>query len=380
MNKQVCSIVVNEFFGEARAWLEARALVKAGYQVTILALHEPGMPTYELMDGFEVRRIPLRLRRFPRSRPVQLIKYLEFVPRFVAAAVRLKPIVCHCHGLHALPVGYLVSKLTGAKVVYDSDELESAFPNPRWFAWASRQVEHFLIRRVDGVVTVCDATADALVKQDGIPRPVVVRPAPEYVDEVSGNRIREQLNLPQEKKIVLYQGGLLHDRKLESLVEAMRWVNRQAVLVFIGSGPENQFLQDRVQALGLGERVYFLDFGPIEERLYSMGSADLGVDCRPPILVHNLYALPQKLFEYIMAEIPVVFSDLPETRRIIHEYGVGEVFDPSNARTFATAINEILGNEEKYRRMKENTKRAKKILNWENESRKLIEIYEELLG
>jgi len=379
MEKRVCLIVFHEFTTDSRILRETKSLVDGGYKVSIFALHQDGLPEHEQVYGAEVHRIHLKSRGLPRRRIIQLIKYMEYLPKAFVAIREKAPSICHCYGLYALPVGYLISKWTGAKLIYDSPELESAFLNPAWFRWLSRQLEHFLIRRVDKVITVCDSIANELAKQDGIEKPTVVRNIPEYADIANSNKIREILHISRDKKIILYQGGLLPDRKLGTLVRAMPLINDEAILVFMGSGEARAELEKAIEEENLRPRVKFMDRVPPLDLLSYTSSADIGVCPRAKTSLNNYYSLPNKLFEYIMAELPVAVSNFPEMSKIVEQYGVGVVFDPEDVKDIARAINELLEDREKYAQMKENTKRAKKVLNWENESRKLLEIYEELL-
>ena len=379
MDAKVCMLVLNEFTHDARILREARALVKAGYDVSVFALHKNGLPERERVNGVQVRRIRLGSRRLPKTRAIQLIKFTEYALRAIPAIRKMVPSICHCHDLYALPIAYLIAKWDGAKLIYDSHELESAFPNPTWFRWISRQLEHFLIKRVDKVITVSDSIANEMVKQDSIKKPAVIRNMPEYVDMTGGNRIKEVLGIAEDKRIVLYQGALRSDRGLDRLIEAMRLLPGDVLSVFIGSGPAEAELKGLVTTMGLETRVRFMGRVPYNELLSYTSSADIGICHIANTSLSYYYSLPNKLFEYIMAELPVAVSNFPEMAKIVEQYGVGVVFDPEDVKDIARAINELLEDREKYAQMKENTKRAKKVLNWENESRKLLEIYEELL-
>jgi glycosyltransferase involved in cell wall biosynthesis len=90
------------------------------------------------------------------------------------------------------------------------------------------------------------------------------------------------------------------------------------------------------------------------------------------------FALPNKLFEYIQAGIPVVGSDLPEIAHIIRDNQIGEFVDPNNPDSIANAIQHLLNDPEYYTRSKLNTRRAAKIFNWERESSKLLDLYANL--
>ena len=81
-----------------------------------------------------------------------------------------------------------------------------------------------------------------------------------------------------------------------------------------------------------------------------------------------------------MAGLPVAISDLPEMGRIVKKYKVGEVFNPAKQRDISRAINFLLNNPDKYQEYKLNTKKVNQTYNWEKEEKKLLGVYEEVLG
>jgi glycosyltransferase involved in cell wall biosynthesis len=85
------------------------------------------------------------------------------------------------------------------------------------------------------------------------------------------------------------------------------------------------------------------------------------------------YALPNKLFEYIMAEIPAVVSNLPQMKEIIERYEVGMVVDLDNPDELIEVIKKLTENEVLYKKFKENCRTASQELNWENEVKNLLE-------
>ena len=81
-----------------------------------------------------------------------------------------------------------------------------------------------------------------------------------------------------------------------------------------------------------------------------------------------------------MAGIPVVGSDFPGISPVVNRYGIGRLFDPEDARSIASAINEVLGDDKGYRRMQKNTERAREVYNWEVQKKTLLKIYDHLLA
>ncbi len=147
------------------------------------------------------------------------------------------------------------------------------------------------------------------------------------------------------------------------------------VLVIVGYGYYRDALEDRVAARGLKDRVRF--FGPIpnEDLLHWTASADVGLCHIVNASLSYYTTLPNKLFEYVMAEVPVLGSDSPGIGRVVEGTGVGEVVDPIDPQSLATATRKILADPEPYRAA---CRRARERYNWEVESRKLLAVYEAL--
>jgi len=162
-------------------------------------------------------------------------------------------------------------------------------------------------------------------------------------------------------------------------VSAARYLDN-AVVVLIGDGNLKGELIRKVKEEDLEEKVKFIDAVPYEELLDYTMSADLGVHPVQNTCLSYYYSAPNKLFEYLMAGLPVAVSNFPDMRRIVENEGVGETFDPEDPKDIARVINNILNDEKKYNRRRRNAlKIAKERYNWEMESEKLLKIYESLV-
>lgn len=377
---------------DARVLREAKTLSRQGHEVTVIALREAGTPAAERRDGFRI----LRVAAGPRDRSAPspgsgagisfwLGKGLSlggYAWRALRTAARMPADVCHAHDLGTLPVAFLLARLKDARLVYDSHEL--ILEAGRWAAlrgWPKRllrQVEGALIRRADAVITVSDSIAAALARRYGIPRPRVVRNCPEPPDSPSGPPdLRQRLGLPANVPILLYHGGLSANRGLRQLIESLQYLPR-ARLVLMGYGPLRRALERYALELGLGERVAVIDAVPPDELIGVIASADVGVVPIVPAVQSYRLALPNKLFECLMAGLPLAVSDLPEMARIVRGHDVGEVFDPGDPRSIAAAVGRLLGRPD-YQEMRSRAQGlARSLYSWELESRQLLAAYRAL--
>src|SRR5699024_9203182 len=140
--------------------------------------------------------------------------------------------------------------------------------------------------------------------------------------------LRALAGIPQDSKVVLYQGGLAAGRGLDVCVRAAAEFPEDVHLIFIGKGRMREELQALAQELGVSDRVHWLPAVEPGELSAYTAAADVGLIPYQPVSRNNQYALPNKVFEYTGAGIPFVASDLPELRGIVEAARCGEVYDP----------------------------------------------------
>lgn len=288
--------------------------------------------------------------------------------------------VYHSHDLSSLPIGYMAKRRTNGKLVYDSHELFTELASLRRLERPLfRVVERYLINRADEVITVCQSAATILSEKYRIALPNVVMNCPPRVGLRHGatSSLRQNAALADGVPIILYSGGFITGRALHNVVLSASYLN-EGKIVFLGWGSIEQELKALVRDKMLVDRVLFLEPVPPEEVVEYIASASLGVTSFQFTSLNNYYATPNKLFEYIHAGLPVVGSNFPELKRVIEGYRLGKTFDPENPEDIASAINWVLSDKDRYEEMRRNALEAAKIFNWENESKKLLSLYEGL--
>ncbi len=318
------------------------------------------------------------LRKFHQSST-----YISYWLKAKKLAVSFNADIYHAHDLNTLLPAYLAARKTGAKVIYDSHELFTEI-----LTWKKSQkfffttLEKSLIKRVDKIITINHSIADELVKRYNISYPYLILNCPQPSNDkfihASENLLKKAANIPNDKKLILYQGGFSANRGLEELIEAFKYLDEDYYLVFMGYGKLKSDLEALVRKNKLKDRICFLPAVPQDVLLEYSSSADLGIIPYKPVSLNNYYTLPNKLFEYINSNIPIAASDLPELRRVINGYNIGYLFDPHKPENIAAAIDYIMCDGERYLVMKDNTKKAAKDFNWGHESKKLLECYSSL--
>ena len=376
--KKVTSIVLNPYINDSRVIKETQTLRKAGYEVSVVALHDgrEGLAECEDMDGVAVHRIKLVSKSWSKLPPVQVLKYIEFCVR---AICEIKADIVHCNDLNALPLGYILkSILRCKKIVYDAHELESERNEQGSLAkHLARFLEGVLIKKVDAVITVSDGIADWYKHAYGIKRPNVIMNVPEWKDIQKHNLFAEENAGLAGKKIFLYQGGLSAGRGIEYMLEAFsKRRDNKAVLMFMGYGSLAEKIKEAAKVY---DNIFYHEAVKPQELWRYTASADYGLVCTENTRLSYYYSLPNKLFEYAMSGLPMILTNLHEFIFLNNQYKFGVVLENSSAREINDKVDYLLDiDANKYDEFSSNAKKMAKDLAWEQQGDRLHKIYSDL--
>ena len=299
--------------------------------------------------------------------------------RMIAEGLAVGAEVFHSHDLNTLYVGHVCKRRTpGACLVYDSHELATERNRMGfwWKAWATWNERRWL-PSADALIVASPFWVGEIEKKTGrLPEiSETVLNVPDLV-AVEPLDLRAELGIDPESPLLLYQGSIQENRGIEPAIEAVTLLDR-AVLVVIGYGYHRTALEAMVAKRGLGHKVKF--FGPLphQELLRYSASADIGLCNIINSSLSYYTTLPNKLFEYIIAGLPVIGSDSPGIGQVVKETGVGEVADPADPASLAAAAKTILANPLPYRQA---TRSAAARYNWPVEKERLLGVYNHLRG
>jgi len=178
--------------------------------------------------------------------------------------------------------------------------------------------------------------------------------------------------LPENVPLILLQGaGINIQRGAEALVEAMQFLD-QVVLLIIGGGDMIDELKSRANVLNLEGKIMFLPKMPFEKLFNYTVHASIGFTIDKNTNINYRFSLPNKLFDYIQAGVPVLASPLVEIKKIIDQYEVGETIESHEPEYLARTIGNMLADKPKLDFYRQNCLKAAAILNWENEQKVLI--------
>lgn len=382
--RRVTMLVRNPFSNDTRVEREARSLSRAGYEVTIIAHALTGLPLRESKAGATVKRIPRRGPDLPG------LRFLAYRWRLERAIERTRPDILHAHDTDALQsIGPAAARLK-VPFVYDAHELwlgRSRRGRSAVYDWLARRyyrwVEARYLPRAAAVIVANPPVAPHLQRAYGLGEAAIVPNYPEETVKVEPRDLRSLpggASIPEGVPIVLYTGGITQDRGIEQLVEAMTLLP-QAHLAFLGGGGLEPAIRALVAERGLGQRTHFLGMVPSDEVVPYSASATVGVLSTVPVCLNNVYALPNKIFQYMAAGIPVVASDYPQIREVVAGSDAGVVVDPTDPRAIAAALRIFLDDPARAAKIGANGRRAVlERYRWSSAEETLLDVYRGLAG
>jgi len=239
--------------------------------------------------------------------------------------------------------------------------------------------ERIALRRVQILLTVSEKLGERFRERyPALKQIQIIRNLPGF-ERADPRLVRLQLRKNGEKNII-YQGFFKPGRGLEKLIQAVALTDTRIKLHLIGNGELEQVLKNLVLSNHQQERIFFHDFIPTTELISTSAQGDLGVVLFEASSLNYAAALPNKFFEYMMAGLPILCSNIETFAYYIDKYKCGLCVDPDDIQTLSQVITGMLMDEDRLKVWKANSLRAAEELNWENEQKKLIQIYAQFQG
>jgi glycosyltransferase involved in cell wall biosynthesis len=343
-----------------------------------------------ISSGFEVILVGRRLSTSPnldRNYKVQRFRvvfnkgflfYSEFNLRLFFWLLFKNYDVYHANDLDTLLPMWLISKIKNKPIVYDSHEYFTGVPeiqNRPFVKWFWESIEKSIFPKLKYVFTVNNSIANLYFKAYSV-RPMVLRNVP-LKKPIRKFMSRDDLQIPNNKKVLILQGaGINIDRGAEELLEAIS-VQQNFFLCIVGKGDVIKQLKKRSKKSDLTNKVLFVDTLPYEQMMQYTLNADVGLSLDKPNNLNYLNSLPNKVFDYLKAGLPIVCSDLSELRMLIKKYNCGEIVKDHLPTSILNSL-ENLFSDSKYLSYKKNASVIIQELNWENESKVLINCYKNI--
>ena len=365
------------FTHESRILKQTATLAASGLfdRVEVGATWREGLPEREAIDASrQVWRVRLAAGGLPTPAG-KVVRFVEWETRLIAR-YRSEPVRCiSAHSLSALPAAVVLKKLTGAKLVYDTHELETETEMSGLRKRGSKLLERRLMPYVDAIFAVSHSIADWYERAYRIETTLVRNiPARRPAEIRRGSALRARLGLSPDAIIFLYQGTLEHGRGIEVLLDAFAGVDGGRHLVMLGFGD----LAAKVQEYGQRYRnIHFVPGVKPEELLDLTAGADVGVHLIEHTCLNHYYCLPNKIFEYLFAGLPAIVSDFPEMGRLVDESGFGWRVNP-DAGSLRALLERLTPADIDARRARAEENRLR--YSWDAEAARMMERYARLFG
>ncbi len=303
--------------------------------------------------------------------------YAEYNFRLFWYLIFRKVDVLVANDLDTLLANYSVSKFKPfSRLVYDSHEYFTEVPeliHRKKVKQIWETIEAWIFPKLKTIYTVNSSIAKLYVDKYQKEIKVIRNISPSW--EPVNLKSKKELGIPENKNLIILQGaGINIDRGAEEAVQAMKSVEN-TVLMIVGDGDVVFQLKTYIIDNQLVDKVLFFDKRPYNEMMNFTYYADLGLTLDKPTNINYRYSLPNKVFDYIQAETPIIGTNLIEISKILSEYGVGEIIEEFTPENLALLINSIFSSESKLANLKANCSKARKVLNWESEIEILKEIY-----
>jgi len=366
--KRVIISVINDLVTDQRIARTADVLVKVGFEVIMVGRRKYDSPAIAERE-YETIRMRLLWEKGP-------LFYAEYNIRLFFLLLSRPADLLVSNDLDTLLPNYLVHKIKQTPIVYDSHEYFTATPElvdrpkvQRIWKW----IEKTIVPKLKNCITVNASIAKLFEDEYHVPFKIV-RNIP---NRCTNSEIpsRKALGLPEDKKIVLLQGsGINVQRGAEEAVEAMQYLDN-VLLLIVGGGDVLPFLKKMVIDLSLQNKVEFVPRQTPQNLAGYTANADIGLTIDKDTNINYRFSLPNKLFDYIYAGVPVLATPLVELKNIIQTYEIGDFIESHDPEHIANKIKTMLADESKLAMYKANTQKAAADLNWENEKKTLIEIF-----
>lgn len=356
---------------------EAIAELEIFEQIDIVGVAANCLPYQEVIDSRRrYIRLPRNLAADRDGLVAKIIKSLEWSLR-VLIRYRKQQVACvNAHSLAVLPLCWVLSVLTRARLVYDTHELETETSGNKGVRQKlAKFVERIFVKRADFIFVVSDSIRDWYVNRYNIKAPTTVRNIP-IVDQAPMSDIPKEISalpIPQTAVKFIYQGGFISGRGIELLLETFA-ASPSAHLILMGSGPLIGAVQTASKCY---ENIHLLPAVPPNQVLKYTRSADIGVCLTDNSCLSHFFSLPNKVFEYLQAGLPILVNPLLEQQKIVRQYQCGWVA-PEDRHELQALLRQL--DTKAIAAARKGVERAKTDLNWSKEKLLIASAYRELFA
>ncbi len=365
MKKHVIIAVTNDLTTDQRINRVAHTLSQNGYIVMLVG---------HVFNKNNIFNTQYNYTRFNLPFKTGPLFYLCYNIRLFFFILNTKYDIIVANDTDLLTGAYCANLLKRKRLVFDSHELFTELPelvNKPFNKFIWKTVEHCFIPHLKNCYTVCQSLANIYSKKYGVPFNVI-RNVPFFEPKPT-------VPFYGRKPIIMYQGAINMGRGIELMIETMQYLPN-AQLWIAGNGYLIDKIKKTVSQKAYANQIVFLGQIHINQLKFYTQQARVGLTIEEDLGLNYHYALPNKLFDYIQARVPVIVANLPEMKNIVDNYKVGYTITERSPIILASRIKQVLNMPvEQAELMEQNLEKAAQLLCWENESEKLLQIYSSII-
>ncbi len=371
--RKVCILTsVHPVFDTRIFHKEAKTLSKIGYDITLIAQHNKN----ETVDRIRIIALPE-----PKNR---IFRILFLTKKLYKIALEQKADIYHFHDPEFLPWAVKLKKKTGAKVIYDvHEDVPQQILSKGWIPKVLRKpIAIFLnfyekrkAKKLDFIIAALSKIKENF-KERGITNIEIVTNYPilEYFPTA-----KQKIKKEENRKNLIYVGDITRIRGIIQLVKSLKFIKDKTIKLILIGRFSDKGLGEEIKKIPEWKRIEFKGWLQQKDAYQAMMNADIGLICFLPAPNH-INAIPNKLFEYMAAGLPVVASNFPLWREIVEKNKCGICVNPLGPKEIARTIEYLIAHPKEAKKMGENGRKAVlEKYNWESESKKLLNIYKQLL-
>jgi len=308
------------------------------------------------------------------------ITWFEIYAKIISRGWKFKPKIIHCHDWYMLPAAALLKIVCRAQLIYDAHELESECQGmSKLLKSIAKWTELILWPQIDFFITVSESIEAWYLNKYGDKKSQIIFNSPQisqdYFESESQENynLRKNLRIPAQSTIYLYCGRLTSGRGIEIMLESFLSIKSKSVLVFLGDRPYTE------KIMSISENNFNIFYHPriTHNNVVSAArSADFGLCLIENVSLSDYYCLPNKLFEYAFAGLPIIASNLPEIKKLVTEYSLGECIN--NDALSLTQMIEI--NDSRNKVSKKPLSKDLEEFSWEKQKHRLIDLYSSMFA
>ncbi|MFN5323916.1 MAG: glycosyltransferase [Bacteroidota bacterium] len=370
--KKAIVAVTNDLITDQRVNRSCLLLKDRGYEVCLVGRQLNSSPKMD-ERSYATFRFKLLFNKGPMF-------YASYNLRLFLFLMTRRTDLIFSNDLDTLVACWLASIIKGNKLVYDTHEYFTGVPELMERPMVRRiwkSIESFIFPKLKTVITVNDSIAK-LYRDEYGNQIHVVRNVP-MGNSFQGSaapsfEVRSTLGIGSNDKVIILQGsGINRDRGAEETVMAMKYLEH-VKLILLGGGDSLPELKRLSVEHGVSEKVLFLPRMPYAQMMQYTAACDLGLTLDKDTNINYRFSLPNKIFDYVRAGIPILASRLPEVEKIISGYDIGTFIRSHEPMILAEDIRHAIEDKEAIARHRKNLQLAALELTWENETKNFPDI------